>query len=345
MPLIVYNIEESEKWDAIVQSFKQYDVYWLSSYVKAFQIHGDGTPLLLYYEDQTTRGVNVVMRRDIAEDANFSGVIPPNTYFDLATPYGYGGWILEGNNTSGLFQSYEAWTKNNNIICEFTRFHPLIRNHDACKSAYEVVKLGDVVHMDLGKKDDIWLNLTSKNRNMIRKAIKNDIKIYNGRYPDIYKKFKSLYDDTMDKDNANKYYYFNEDFYDSILYDLSENAQVFWAEKDGEIIAASIILTANGYMNYHLSGNRRDYYTYAPTNYLLYKVAMWGHANGYRTLYLGGGVGSECDNLFKFKRAFYTGNLNSFYIGKKIFNKELYDKLLSLRGGANNNNYFPLYRG
>ena len=44
--LHVYTIEDSEQWDGIVRTFKIYDIYYLSGYVKAFQIHGDGDPLL-----------------------------------------------------------------------------------------------------------------------------------------------------------------------------------------------------------------------------------------------------------------------------------------------------------
>ena len=46
--LNVYTLEQAEQWDAVVRTFKEYDVYWLSGYVKAFQIHGDGDPPLLY---------------------------------------------------------------------------------------------------------------------------------------------------------------------------------------------------------------------------------------------------------------------------------------------------------
>ena len=42
MVLTSYTLESAEKWDAIVRSFEKYDVYWLSGYVKAFHIHGDG---------------------------------------------------------------------------------------------------------------------------------------------------------------------------------------------------------------------------------------------------------------------------------------------------------------
>lgn len=345
--LAVYTLEQAEQWDAVVRSFKQHDAYWLSGYVKAFQIHGDGEPLLFYYEDACIRGINVVMKRDVAKDKHFAGKIPEGQFFDFATPYGYGGWIVEGEvvsaNTEKMFQAYTAWLKKNGIISEFVRFHPMLKNHEACQDFYEVIQLGEVVHMDLSSREGIWENIISKNRNMIRKAIKNDVKIFNGRFPEIYRQFRSIYNGTMDKDNADEYYYFGEEFYQSCLEDLPQNAQMFWAEKDGKVIAASIMLMTNGRMNYHLSGSLREYSSLAPTNLLLYEAALWGCANGYKTLYLGGGVGSGEDSLFKFKRAFYKGDLNRFYIGKRIFCQEKYDLLLQMREPIDSG-FFPKYR-
>ena len=52
--LSTYTLEDSDTWDKIVKSFKDYDVYWLSGYVKAFKIHGDGEPLLFFYEKGNT---------------------------------------------------------------------------------------------------------------------------------------------------------------------------------------------------------------------------------------------------------------------------------------------------
>lgn len=343
--LTVYGLDQAEQWDAIVRSFKEYDIYWLSGYVKAFQIHGDGDPLLFFYEDNGIRGINVVMKRDVAKDEKFKGMIEEGRYFDFATPYGYGGWIIEGEEIEGLFNAYESWLEKNEIISEFVRFHPMIKNHDACRSFYEVIQLGEVVHMELSSPELIWENIISKNRNMIRKAVKNDVVIYNGRFPEIYEKFRVIYNGTMDRDDAEEYYYFGSDFYKSVLEDLPQNAQVFWAEKDGQVIAASIMIGANGYLDYHLSGSLREFSSLAPTNLLLYKAALWGCANGYRTLYLGGGVGSGEDSLYKFKRAFYKGNLNHFFIGKKIYNQQKYDELFGMRSEIENPGYFPKYRG
>lgn len=346
--LKVYNIEQNEEWDKTVKSFKDYDTYWLSGYVKAFAIHGDGEPLLFYYEKNDTRGINVVFKRDIAKDKRFAGELPSNVYYDFVTPYGYGGWIIEGEDNESVFSAYEDWTQKNGIISEFVRFHPMIKNHKKCGDYYQVIQLGEVVHMDLSSPEVIWENIPSKNRNMIRKAIKNDVVIYNGRYPEIYRTFKEIYDGTMDKDNADSYYYFEKEFYESILNDLPENAEVFYAVKDGVVIAASIMIFANGMMNYHLSGSLREYSSLAATNLLLYKAALWGCANGYKSLYLGGGVGSGEDSLFKFKRAFYRGELNHFYIGKKIYNQEKYDELVKIRlkdsPEVEEAGFFPQYR-
>ena len=343
--LTVFTLEKTEQWDLIVRSFKEYDVYWLSGYVKAFQIHGDGEPLLFFYDDAHTRGINVVMKRDVAKDVHFKEVIPEHTYYDFCTPYGYGGWLIEGDNTDNLFSTYEDWLEKNGIICEFVRFHPLVKNHLKCSAFYEVTQLGEVVHMDLSSPEVIWNNIISKNRNMIRKAIKNGIKIYNGRFPEIFDKFISIYNLTMLNDNAKEYYLFQKPFYDSILNDLPQNAQIFWAEKDDKIIAASIMLQANGRMNYHLSGSLREYNSFAPGNLLLFQAALWGNSNGCQTLYLGGGVGSGEDGLLRYKRSFFRGDLNHFSIGTAIYCHKKYEYLLKIRSGIETSSFFPKYRG
>lgn len=344
--LSVFSLQQSSQWDTIVRSFKEYDIYWLSGYVKAFKIHGDGEPLLFFFEGKGIRGINVVMKRDIALDRNFAGKMEPGIYFDFATPYGYGGWLIEGEGAEKLFNEYEKWCIKNNIISEFVRFHPVLKNHIAVKDGYDVVTLGEIIILDISSPETIWLNITGKNRNCIRKAQKNGIKIYNGCYPQIYEIFREIYNSTMNRDSAKEYYYFEANFYESILNDIPQNAQVFYAVLEEKIIAATIMLIANGRMNYHLSGYLKEYGSFAPSNLMLYESALWGCEKGCKTLYLGGGVGSEKDDLFKFKKAFYRGNdVNRFFIGKKIFDKERYSELMDLWGKTEETEFFPQYRG
>lgn len=343
--LTVFTLEQGEKWDAVVRTFENYDVYWLCGYVKAFEIHGDGEPLLFYYEDNDIRGINVVMKRDISRDSHFSGKIPENTYFDFATPYGYGGWIIEGNGAEKLFQQYNSWCVKNGIVSEFVRFHPVVNNAQQSKEFYDVIDLGNTVALDLSSPEIIWENITSKNRNMIRKAQKSGIEIYSGRNEKLYEQFREIYNSTMENDEAEEYYFFGNGFYRSICYDLPENAQLFYAMLDGEMIAASIMIAANGRLNYHLSGSKYEYRNLAPSNLLLYKAALWGSANGCKTFHLGGGVGSGEDNLFKFKKSFYRkDDLCQFSIGKRIFDQKKYGELTDMRSDIERKGFFPQYR-
>ena len=42
---------------------------------------------------------------------------------------------------------------------------------------------------------------------------------------------------------------------------------------------------------------------------------------------------------------FYKGDLNHFYIGRKIYIQEKYDELVEMRQQIDNLGYFPMYRG
>ena len=184
---------------------------------------------------------------------------------------------------------------------------------------------------------------------MIRKKKKNGIVIKHGQGLELFDDFIKIYNATMDKDNAEAYYYFKPEFYKSIHEDLKDNYEMFWAEYEGKIIAMSIMIFANGRLNYHLSGSDLQYRNLAPSNLLLYKAAMWGMEKGMNTFHLGGGVGSGEDNLYKFKIAFNRFSDCQFSIAKHVFDNEKYDELVAERASRDaefdkESKFFPLYR-
>ena len=349
--LLKITLAESEKWDEIVKSFENFDVYYLSGYTKAFKLHGDGEPILIYYEDDMIRAVNVVMLKDISNDKLFKGLINSNDYFDISTPYGYGGFLIEGkiNNVSliNLDEEYINFCKKKNIVCEFVRYHPVINNSNN-NDIYKVVDLGKTITLNLISRKQIWEDLSSKNRNVIRKAIKSGVEIYWSRDKNLIEKFIPMYMSTMNKDNASEYYYFSKEYFESILYDLKYNSLIFYAVYENKIISMSIIIFANKYIHYHLSTSDRKYQSLSATNLLLYEVACWGCENGFKYLHLGGGLGGNEDSLYKFKKAFNKNQETVFSIGKKIFDLDKYDYLLDLRSRDSNfvskTSFFPQYR-
>ena len=339
----LFNLSQSAEWDTTVRSFGEYDVYYLSGYVKAFQIHGDGDPQLLYYEGNGLRAIYVYMKRKTAIDG----------YYDSVTPYGYGGVLFDGDtseeNRKAFWAAYVAKMREEGIVDNFVRYHPVLKNAEPMKAISTVIDLGKTIAFDLLSPEVIWENIISKNRNMIRKAEKNGITIEHGKGMDLLDKFTEIYNATMDKDHAEAYYYFKRPFYESIDRDLNDNYEMFYAMYEGKPIAMSIMIFANGRLNYHLSGSDIEYRNLAPSNLLLYKAALWGYEQGCTTFHLGGGVGSGEDNLYKFKAAFNKNSDYQFSIGKEIFDQEKYDELVKIRresdfGFDGTSSFFPVYR-
>lgn len=346
MSIQCFGLDENEKWDGIVRSFDSYDVYYLSGYAKGFFLNGDGEPMLLYYEGDGQRAINVVMRRDVADAERLKGRVEPGKYYDFATPYGYGGWLCEGeSDLSGLLDEYAKFSSEQKVVSEFVRFHPVLGNAILGEKMYGVEALGPTIALDLGSEDIIWENITSKNRNMIRKAIKAGIEIGHGSDPALYEIFREIYEETMARDNASPYYYFPWSMYETFWNELDGNAELFYATYDGETIAASIILFANDKMNYHLSGSRSEFRNLAPTNLLLFEAAKWGAARGLKTFHLGGGVGAREDGLFRFKKSFFRGEPCTYSIGKRVFDEGAYAALGRLSGSGEVEGFFPAYRG
>lgn len=345
----VVNIDDYDNWNEIVRSFRDYDVYYLPDYVKGFEIIGDGVPLLFYFENKTMRAMNVVMRRDISLHKNFNGILPEDTYFDLSTPYGYGGFIFEGeyrkSDIDELNKEYTKYCIKNNIVSEFVRLHPILENENYLDSMYQIVKLGKTVTINLESRTQIWNDFSSKNRNVIRKAKKMGVEIFCTNDRNMLDTFIPMYNATMAKDNAASYYYFNQPFYDSIINDLRNNMLFFYAVLENQIISIAMIIYANKKLNYHLSASNPEFNRFSPSNLLLSQIALYGVENNFETFHLGGGVGSSEDSLFKFKKAFNKNSETNFSIGKKIFDKEIYDKLVEFSTNKEVSNFFPKYRG
>lgn len=345
MKIEIINCDQAQRWDDIVKSFGDHDVYYLNGYTEGFKIHGDGQPILIYMEDDGVRAINAVMKRTLSgiPDMEDAPVVKEN--FDICTPYGYGGFLIEGTLSDKMAGAYRDFCVENNIVSEFVRFNPMTDNQAKCGNLYDIVPLGETVYIDLQNEEYVWENFTSKNRNVIRKAQKEGVTIHMTDQPWIIDEFMEIYNSTMDRDSAEDYYYFKRGYYESIIAGLKDHYQFFYAKKDEKIIAVSIILFANRRMHYHLSASRKEFQKYAPTNLLLYEASKFGIDMGFESFHLGGGVGSKEDGLYKFKKAFNKNENKHYCIGKKIYDEQKYDQLVKCRKDIKNENFFPKYRG
>ena len=347
----VLTLKHFLEWNRFYTLLHQYcDIYFTPKYYSLYQIYGDGEAHCFIFE----KDGNIALYPFLKNPITPLGYQLDKEYYDIQGAYGYNGLIATTDNVcfiNDFWREFDAYCQENDIIAEFMRFHPLLNNQKLASPKMKTFFSRHTIALDLSLSlDEIWMHqFSSKNRNMIRKAIKSGVEInHTHDVPELFEVFRDMYNKTMDADNAIDYYYFSKEFYESIHRDLCDNYELFYATIGNEIIAMSIMIFANGKMHYHLSGSRYEYRKLAASNLLLYKAALWGHSQGFKLFHLGGGVGSEEDSLYKFKAAFNKHSNTQFSIGKQIFNIEAYEKLIQKRKSLDpsfiETSFFPAYR-
>ena len=114
---------------------------------------------------------------------------------------------------------------------------------------------------------------------------------------------------------------------------------------EDKTIAAGLYFVYNGIIHVHLSGTDTNFLNFSPAYILKYGTALWGKEHNYKLIHYGGGLSnSEDDSLYCFKRKFAKTTDFDFYIGKKIWNQEIYDKLCELKQIDKCEDFFPAYR-
>ena len=339
------------EWNGLVKTFHNWDTYYLYEYARSFEIHGDGVPLLFSYEDKYCRFCYVVMKKDIALDNSFSSVLSKDRYFDLETPYGYGGPLTDyrciPEESQKLFlQELKRFCHKEGIVSQFLRFHPLLENYDCLSGIIENRYLRDTIYIDTSDRSIIFQNMDSKNRNMVRKAEKAGVTIVRRPISE-YIDFLNMYNETMARDCADNYYIFSEEYFQS-LGSLKDNCYIFYAMLDGMPISGAILMSTDRMMHYHLAGSYTEFRNVSPGNLLLYEAANWACDNGIQRFHLGGGLAPD-DNLFKFKKKFNKKGRTKFVVGRTIFDEVAYNKLLDVRAMQDssfdrNNNFMIQYR-
>ena len=338
------SINEQDKWDEIVRSFQDYDIFYLSGYSKAFMKEAprNGTPILLLYEDGEDRAINVVLRRDIARDDKLAGKIEEGQYFDLITPYGYGGFWGTITDWEELDRTYTQYCIDNHYVCEFVRFELFSNYHEHYSGEVET-RTHNVVRSLEMPVDEIWMDFKQKVRKNVKRANKNNLGIIIESTGEHLEDFLRIYYSTMDRSDAEDEYYFSRQFYED-LNEMKDNVMYFHVVSEGRIISTELVIYGAENCYSYLGGTDRDYFDLRPNEFLKFEVIKWAKEKGLKNFVLGGGYGAD-DGIFQYKLCLAPHGVYDFYIGRKIFDRDAYDELVGLRAGdVLNERYFPLYR-
>ncbi len=340
--LAVYSLEQAEEWDAVVRSFREYDVFYLSDYCRAFMREnlGYGTPILLLYKNNQDRAVNVVFQRDVALDRHFEGILEKGMYFDLITPYGYGGFRGTVSDWKKLNREYGQFCTDNGYICEFVRFE-LFSDYYLHYDGVVETRTHNVVRSLELSQDELWMDFRQKVRKNVKKAANCGVKIIAENTGAFFDDFLRIYYATMDRAGADQSFYFSKPFFEN-LNRMKDHVMYFHAVSDEKIISTELVIYGSGNAYSYLGGTDHAYFDVRPNDFLKYEIIKWCRNKGLRNFVLGGGYGTD-DGIFEYKKCFAPEGVVDFYIGHRIFDEEKYQYLCDVRK-VEDTQYFPAYR-
>jgi carbamoyl-phosphate synthase large subunit len=277
-------------------------------------------------------------------------------YYDVSSPYGYSGPCFSKELPIQFLEEFwkkvDAWYKDNNVVSEFIRFS-LNGNHELYTGTL-IPALKNVRGRILDEATQ-WTNLKPKARNNYRKASQQNLhcRIYHKEIPEnVITDFYDIYIKTMIRNNADSRYFYELDYFKSIIAEASEYCAIALIYKDGTPISTELILISKDTLYSFLGGTLNEYFYCRPNDFLKLEVMKWARTKR-KLFYVLGGGRENGDGLYKYKKSFFPNDEDViYYTGRKIINTAIYKELVMKRNVKDilvitdtiEANYFPLYR-
>ena len=353
----VLTLKDFYKWSRFVRTTPRTDVFYLPEYLAAFEKvenveilrNFGGSARLFVYGNAENFVIYPFFIRDLnllPFYKNISDQFKP--IFDIVSPYGYSGPAVrvEDQNIlnslfNGFYKSFNEYCMKQNIVCEFTRMHPLLENARFAEKG-NLLESGKIVYIDLEPKEGkIFSSFTKACRGSLKKAMREGVEIYSSKGKDEILEFFKLYNETMARHNANLSYLFPLSFYSDIA--SMKESFLFLAKHKGVVINAALFFEFNDFAQYYLSGSESKYRSFSGNNAIIWEFIRHAKSRGCKKLCLGGGYrGSE--SLMKFKLSF-SKKTAPFYIYRKVQNPISYNRICDIAGvNPERQDYFPAYR-
>ena len=322
------------------------DIYFTREWGEVNKLIEPGEPYEYVYSSSLGRIRNLYIKREIALR------VDGEQYYDIASPYGYGGPYIESceeGKKEELLAAYKTafgeHCRENRIISEFIRFHPIVDsicNRDIIER-WQCIR--QTVGTSLESDDPVESEFSKSARKTIRRALKDGVGWRVTKGPRDVSKFIEIYYSTMDRDHARENYYFPRQYFEKCVELFGDSILFVESVYQEKTIAAGFYICSGDTIHAHLSGTLQEYLYLSPAYVIKYATAVWGKEHGYKRIHYGGGTSnSPEDPLFLFKAKFTKNTFYDFYVGRVIWNKPVYDRLVEMTG-KEDSEFFPQYRG
>jgi serine/alanine adding enzyme len=180
-------------------------------------------------------------------------------------------------------------------------------------------------------------------RRVVRKAERAGLEVCIEERPGSLDTFVALYEETMRRIDAARFYLFPPAYWEALLGSLGDRLVRVDVRRGQELHASVLLFATYPWLHYHLGGSSEEGRRLGANHLALLAAARWGQEADYEIFHLGGGVGGREDSLFEFKRRFSPANLAEAAIGKAVHDSERY-RMLARANPIALAGYFPAYR-
>ena len=324
----IFTLSEADEWSKLLHAIpsKNKDVYFTPDYYSLYEAYGDGQACCFAYTD----GDDIALYPFMKNSINNLGYKLDQEYYDIQGAYGYNGLIT--NNTEEVFlrnvwTSFDEWCQGNNIVAEFMRFHPLIKNYKWTFDHFCMFCDRHTVYLDLTQPEDIIFAAFDKGtRQHIRKASKT-IEIRPAeRTEKNVEIFHQIYRENMEHVNSIPYLFFNKDHFRRMF---QQNDIEFFIAWQGEVpIACYSGLVSEEYYGNYLRASLTEYNRTGVNTLMYWSMIQSAKAHGCHYVHFGGGTSGDPDNSLLHYKMNFSKTLSDFYIGKRIHNQSIYEEVV-----------------
>lgn len=334
-----FAIRNKRQWDAYIFQSTTFESYQTWSY---HLLQNDGEPVLFVYEEE--QGIFIALPL-IKRKIQFSD------FYDLTSVYGYSGPIsnmdfaqITSSSKVNFKRALESFMFDERCVCIFSRLHPFMNQNDLLSDIGNLKANGSTIYMNLKQPlSDQVSNYEKRLARQIRSLRKKDYVIREATSREEVDAFTRMYTDNMDRLNAETQYYYDTDYFISVLNIEGFNNKLILVYDQGEMICGALIMASKYIIRNHLSATSSDYLKESPSKLLTDEISRIGRELGVSAFHLGGGVGGREDSLFKFKR-YFSDQLLPDFVWCYTFNEQVYNELLAQRELTNVTGFFPAYR-
>lgn len=324
------------------------DLFFDEHYIKLYEKMEGGCCEIFEFEHAIGSVYHIFIKREIPV------LLDGGPYFDLLTPYGYGGPIIteltdktrKDELVTHFCKAFQAYCQEHNIVSEFVRFHPLAGNAKDFKSCYKVLFRRHTTGITLkGFEDPVQEEFSGSTRKRIRKALKDGVTYRITENPTDLDQFQDIYAKTMERVGAGDFYFFDDVYFSKILADLGDKLILVEALFDSQVIGAELHFHSGPFLHTHLSGTVDGFNHLSPVYVMTYAIVLWAKERGVEYIHSGGGVNpGPDDSLYLFKKRFGKNTEFDYYVGNKIWNEEIYQQLVQQTNSNPESELFPAYR-